>query len=92
MDLKAEAKGAWPVSGNASAIGVFSYAPGGRGASQAVGVSRLGVPAALIGCVGRDEFGSELRASLGRNGVDVDGVCFSSRRDGSRDGGHADEV
>lgn len=42
---------------------------GGKGANQAVGVARLGHPVAMIGRVGDDEFGAQLRRGLSRAGV-----------------------
>lgn len=47
----------------------FVPAPGGAPANVAVGVQRLGQPAAFIGKVGIDEFGQSLRALLVAEGV-----------------------
>ncbi len=44
---------------------------GGSPANVAVGLSRLGARSALVGCVGKDEFGDFLRGALEREGVDV---------------------
>ena len=44
---------------------------GGSPANVAVGLARLGARSALVGCVGRDEFGDYLRGSLASEGVDV---------------------
>jgi ribokinase len=54
--------------------------PGGKGANQAVAAARLGRRVAMVGCVGDDDAGRALLASLEANGVDrsrvrvVDGV------------------
>lgn len=44
---------------------------GGNGANTSFALARLGVPVALHGMVGRDDFGSHLRAKLRNAGVDV---------------------
>jgi fructokinase len=44
---------------------------GGSPANVAVGLARLGARSALVGCVGKDEFGDFLRQSLAQEGVDV---------------------
>ncbi|HYG56937.1 MAG TPA: ribokinase, partial [Symbiobacteriaceae bacterium] len=51
--------------------------PGGKGGNQAVAAARLGVPTAMVGCVGRDGFGDDLIKSLSADGVAVDGVARS---------------
>lgn len=61
----------------------FSTAPGGKGANQAVAACRLsrdrpGAPSPItvkmIGAVGADEFGTALKSTLQRDGVDVENV------------------
>ncbi|SUX54071.1 ribokinase [Chromobacterium vaccinii] len=49
----------------------FATYPGGKGANQAVAASRLGAEVAMLGCLGGDEFGVQLRANLEREGVDI---------------------
>lgn len=47
------------------------YFPGGKGANQAVAASRLGARTTLIGRLGMDSFGAELRTFLGAQGIDL---------------------
>jgi ribokinase len=53
----------------------FQIHPGGKGANQAVAVARLGYPVQLIGCLGTDAFGHQLRKHLEDSGVDTTGVA-----------------
>jgi ribokinase len=45
--------------------------PGGKGANQAVAAARLGRGVAMVGCVGDDQAGRDLLASLRAHGVDT---------------------
>ncbi len=53
----------------------YSYAHGGKGANQAIGLSRLGASVKMIGKVGDDANGSSLIKNLEKNNVDVSGVA-----------------
>src|SRR5260370_36353833 len=54
------------VAGNA-----VLYFPGGKGANQAVASAKLGASTTLIGRLGRDAFGDELRAFLAAQAIDL---------------------
>jgi ribokinase len=55
----------------------FQTHPGGKGANQAVAVARLGYPVVMIGKLGSDRFGAQLRSHLQTAGVDIRGVGAS---------------
>src|ERR1700712_573267 len=50
------------------------YFPGGKGANQAVSAAKLGAEVALIGRVGKDAFGAELKTFLAAQGLDLNFV------------------
>jgi ribokinase len=47
------------------------YFPGGKGANQAVAAAKLGAPTTLIGRLGADAFGAQLRAFLDAQQIDL---------------------
>ncbi|HTC48571.1 MAG TPA: ribokinase [Candidatus Aquilonibacter sp.] len=49
----------------------FNTFYGGKGANQAVAVAKLGYPVAMVGNVGSDSFGTQLRNGLKDSGVDT---------------------
>src|SRR5438094_5358211 len=55
-------------------------APGGKGANQAVAAARLGAAVAMIGRVGGDSFGRELKRSLRAEGVSTRRVAVAAAR------------
>lgn len=52
----------------------FNTFPGGKGANQAYAAARLGTPVSMIGKLGNDPFGAELRTNLESAGVDTSAV------------------
>lgn len=65
-----------PTAGETITGEKFSLIPGGKGANQAIAVSRLGIPCRLVGRVGKDSFGETLLRSLKTNQVDTTGVLI----------------
>ncbi|HEY4048606.1 MAG TPA: ribokinase [Acidobacteriaceae bacterium] len=63
-----------PVAGETVLGSSFQIHPGGKGANQAVAVSRLDYPVQLIGKVGADQFGEQSKSYLRSAGVDVSAV------------------
>jgi len=60
-----------PKVGETVAGKAVLYFPGGKGANQAVAAAKLGAPTTLIGRLGTDAFGQQLRAFLAAQGVDL---------------------
>lgn len=60
-----------PRPGETLLGGVFKTFPGGKGANQAVAAARLGAHVTMIGCVGGDAFGREMRDTLIADNIDT---------------------
>jgi ribokinase len=60
-----------PKVGETVAGKAVLYFPGGKGANQAVAAAKLGAPTTLIGRLGTDAFGQQLRTFLTAQGVDL---------------------
>lgn len=63
-----------PVAGETLIGMTFRTFPGGKGANQAFAAARLGAAVSMIGRLGNDAFGAELRASLNAAGVDTSAI------------------
>jgi ribokinase len=63
-----------PRAGETLAGQSFVTVPGGKGANQAVAAARLGASVAMIGCVGDDAYGEQLRGALLAEGIDCQAV------------------
>lgn len=73
MDLVTRAE-RLPRAGETLAGDSFATVPGGKGANQAVAAARLGATVAMIGCVGDDAYGEQLRAGLLAEHIDCQAV------------------
>lgn len=61
----------FPQPGETIAVKQKSYAPGGKGANQAVAAARSGAEVSFVGAVGADNDGQEMVKTLGENNVDT---------------------
>src|SRR5947207_15868192 len=52
----------------------LAYAPGGKGANQAVAAARAGAAVRFTSACGRDDFGDELATALAGDGLDLTGM------------------
>ena len=73
MDLVATVD-RFPLPGETVVGRGFTTYPGGKGANQAVAAARLGAKVSMVGRVGDDAFGHQLRHGLAVEGIDVTGV------------------
>ena len=64
--------------GETVSAGTLLVNRGGKGANQAVAARRLGAEVRMIGCVGDDDSGGEIRRALREQGIGVDGIATSS--------------
>jgi ribokinase len=63
-----------PRPGETVSEGTLLVARGGKGANQAVAARRLGAEVRLLGCVGEDASGREVRQALAAEGIGVEGL------------------
>jgi ribokinase len=70
-----------PKVGETVAGKAVNYFPGGKGANQAVASAKLGAPTTLIGRLGTDTFGQQLRTFLADQAVDLAHVKDSAETD-----------
>jgi ribokinase len=67
-----------PRVGETVSAGTLLVNHGGKGANQAVAARRLGAEVRMIGCVGDDDSGAEIRRALREQGIGVEGIATSS--------------
>ncbi len=63
-----------PEIGETVLGGEFAIFPGGKGANQAVAAVKLGARVTMVGCIGGDAFGQQLRDGLAAEGIEVSHV------------------
>jgi ribokinase len=63
-----------PVAGETIIGSQFFTSPGGKGANQAYAAAKLAGSVAMVGRVGEDEFGRQMRENLASVGCAIDGV------------------
>jgi ribokinase len=71
-----------PLAGETLIGDGFQTHHGGKGANQAVAAARLGYSVRMIGRVGDDAFGSELKSGLDTEGIDTSAVAVSKGSSG----------
>ena len=65
----------FPQPGETIAVKQKSYAPGGKGANQAVAAARSGAKVSFVGAVGADNDGQEMVKTLAENNVDTSRIA-----------------
>lgn len=60
-----------PMRGETLIGNDLHYVPGGKGANQAVALAKLGADVTMFGCVGNDQFGTDLLENLRKQGVNT---------------------
>ncbi|MCM3162326.1 ribokinase [Metabacillus litoralis] len=68
MDLVTQTK-IVPKTGETVLGTSFLTVPGGKGANQAIAAAKLGADVTMLGCIGDDAFGIELKQNLNKQGV-----------------------
>jgi ribokinase len=63
-----------PRVGETVSAGTLLVNRGGKGANQAVAARRLGAEVRMIGCVGDDDAGADMRRGLAAEGIGVEGL------------------
>ena len=71
-----------PAPGQTVTGGDVARYQGGKGGNQATAAARLGATVAFVGAVGADDMGSEARAALAAEGIDIAGLVRTDRPTG----------
>ena len=76
-DVMAEPVGGYPGKGMLERINSITVHNGGNAMTAAINLSRMGTPAAIVGMVGNDMFGTYLKGVLDNSGVDTRSLSVS---------------
>lgn len=68
-----------PVVGETKTIRDLHKVAGGKGMNQAVAIERLGAHALMIGCLGRDEYGTALFEALHKEKINCSGIDWTEQ-------------
>jgi ribokinase len=63
-----------PVAGETLLGATVSFLPGGKGSNQAIAAARLGARTEMLGAVGDDAFGHDMRSVALKHGINASGV------------------
>ncbi len=63
-----------PCGGQTIEAKHYQIVAGGKGANQAVAAAKLGADVAMIGCVGSDAIGEQMKRGLADVGINIDGI------------------
>src|SRR5437870_4568790 len=77
MDVVARAA-RFPTVGETIAGSQVHFFPGGKGANQAVAAAKLGARTLLLGKLGADAFGADLKTFLTAQGIDLTHVAVTA--------------
>jgi ribokinase len=72
----------YPGPGETVMGGDIQYVPGGKGANQAVAAARLGAHVTMLGMVGADGYGKQLKKMLEHDHVDTELIQTSDKSSG----------
>ncbi|QIZ77114.1 ribokinase [Ferrimonas lipolytica] len=63
-----------PKAGQTLTAKNYQVVAGGKGANQAVAAAKLGAEVAMIGCIGSDAIGTQMKAEFTQVGIDTSGI------------------
>ena len=72
-----------PLKGETVSSKTLTISEGGKGANQAIAISRLGLGVEIIGKIGRDKYGEMLINNLKKCNVGISGLIVSNLKTGS---------